>query len=446
MNIKRICRFMPDREPGHPDAKLRYRIKWDRNRNIVSRNVGYRVDIDKWSADTQRCKTNTTHGKRKVPANIINKEIQRLEQLAEDAFLHFEKLGKTPSTDEFRAAFNRHEGRGQTAADKTIFDFYDEYIRKTSELNSWEAGTCTRYKSTKAHLINFDGSLTFSTLTEEKLLDFVRYMQSERAMQLFYKNSQTGMRNTTVAKNLEHVKEFLRWSKHNGHYEGDLHETFKIKLKGADGRGKDVIHLSWDELMRLYAFRFEKEYLDRVRDVFCFLCFTSLRYSDVFKLKRSDVKEDHIKVVTKKTVDGLKIDLNKYSRAILDKYRDTVFPDDRALPVISNVKMNDYLKEMAGIAGFDEPTREVYFIGNARHEDVRPKYEMLTTHCGRRTFIVNSLYLGIPAEVVMSWTGHSDYDSMRPYIKIVDELKRDSMKKFDEKFNPRFPKTGTKKG
>ena len=75
----------------------------------------------------------------------------------------------------------------------------------------------------------------------------------------------------------------------------------------------------------------------------------------------------------------------------------------------------------------------MYFIGNQRQEKVLPKYSLITTHTGRRTFIVNSLYLGIPAEVVMKWTGHSDYDSMKPYIKIVDELKEMSMRKFDEK-------------
>jgi integrase len=98
-----------------------------------------------------------------------------------------------------------------------------------------------------------------------------------------------------------------------------------------------------------------------------------------------------------------------------------------------NKIMNKYLKEICKIAGFNEPQRIVYFIGNERHEEVYPKYELLTTHCGRRTFIVNSLFLGIPAEVVMKWTGHKDYESMKPYIKIVDELKIEHMKKFDLK-------------
>ena len=183
--------------------------------------------------------------------------------------------------------------------------------------------------------------------------------------------------------------------------------------------------------MHLYDYEFEHNYQNRVKDVFCFCSFTSLRYSDVFKLKKSDIKKDCINIITQKTTEGLKIELNKYSRSILEKYKD--YDTDNALPVISNQRMNIYLKEIGKIAEIKETQRIVYFIGNNRHEEVYPKYELLTTHCGRRTFIVNSLFLGIPAEVVMKWTGHSDYKSMKPYIKIVDELKVENMKKFDLK-------------
>ena len=135
--------------------------------------------------------------------------------------------------------------------------------------------------------------------------------------------------------------------------------------------------------------------------------------------------------VTKKTVDALKIDLNKHSRAILDKYANTKFPGDRALPVISNEKMNAHLKDLGKLCGIEEMTRIVYFQGNQRFEEVLPKWQLLTTHVARRTFVVTALQLGIPAEVIMRWTGHSRYEAMKPYIAIVDELKRISMSKFD---------------
>ena len=59
--------------------------------------------------------------------------------------------------------------------------------------------------------------------------------------------------------------------------------------------------------------------------------------------------------------------------------------------------------------GIDTPIRIVYYAGSDRREEVHPKWELLTTHCARRTFVVNALRLGIPAEVIMKWTGHSDF-------------------------------------
>jgi len=69
------------------------------------------------------------------------------------------------------------------------------------------------------------------------------------------------------------------------------------------------------------------------------------------------------------------------------------------------------------------------------------KYELLTTHCGRRTFIVNAIFLGIPTEVVMKWTGHEDFESMKPYLEIVDDLRITEMEKFN---SPTLPNVGPK--
>jgi integrase len=432
MNIKRICQFILERERDKPDAKLRYRIKWKNSKNIVAFNLGYRIDVAKWSVETQRCKNNTTHGKKKVAANIINREIQRFEDAAFEAFSFFEKLKQTPNPDELRNEFNKIIGRAKSGTPISFFDVFDEYTKTVGSLNSWNKATYTKHNAIKSHLMIFNNALSFETLSEETLMDFIKYLQSTGAMQMRYKKSERGMRNTTISKNIDFIKSFLRWAHYKKFYGGDLHETFKPKFKGLDI--KEVVYLSWEELERLYNFKFQRKSIEQTRDVFCFMCFTSLRYSDVAKLKRSDIKPEHIHVVTKKTVDGLKIELNKYSRAILEKYKNEDLPNDRVLPVVSNTKMNIHLKSMAKEVGFNEKIRVVYFTGNERHEEVHPKYELITAHCGRRTFIVNSLYLGIPAEVVMSWTGHSDYESMKPYIKIVDGLKEKSMKKFDDIF------------
>ncbi len=71
--MKYHAQFLLDKEKDNPTAKLRYRIKW--SGFIVAFNIGYRIEIEKWSKDTQRCKINTSHGKKKIPASIINRKI-----------------------------------------------------------------------------------------------------------------------------------------------------------------------------------------------------------------------------------------------------------------------------------------------------------------------------------------------------------------------------------
>ena len=93
--------------------------------------------------------------------------------------------------------------------------------------------------------------------------------------------------------------------------------------------------------------------------------------------------------------------------------------------------MNDYLKELGKMAGIDEPVRRVWWIRNERHEESVPKWQVLTTHCGRKTFVVSALSLDIASEVVMKWTGHKNHQTMKPYIAIADDVKRQQMPKFD---------------
>ena len=66
-----------------------------------------------------------------------------------------------------------------------------------------------------------------------------------------------------------------------------------------------------------------------------------------------------------------------------------------------------------------------------RLTSLQPKWELAGTHTGRRTFIVNALSLGITPNIVMKWTGHSDYKAMKPYIDIVDSIKASEMSKMN---------------
>lgn len=415
------AQFLLDKEKGKDSAKIRYRIKW--NGNIVSFNLGYRVDISKWSLETQRCKNNTTHGKKKISASTINKKIQIFQNACEDLFVRYDLNERVPNKDEFREDFNVAVGKIDAEKrknyNKTFFELFDEFISEEALLYQWTKITKSRFLKLKEHLFNFDDKMNFESIDESHLAEYQYYLQEDLEFRV-----------ATILKHFSNLKRFLRWATKKRYNKNDKFEYFTPKVKNVK---KKVIFLTQDEIKKVKSCQIpaSKTYLERVRDVFLFQCFTGLRYSDMKNLKRIDVKEKHIEVTAIKTSDSLIIELNKHSRAILDKYKDYDFPNNGALPVISNQRMNDYLKELMQLAEIDEPIRETYYIGNKRFDTVSPKYELIGSHAGRRTFICTALSLGISPQVVMKWTGHNDYKSMKPYIDIADEIKMNAMGKFD---------------
>lgn len=420
MFIKRIIKFiLHKRKAGDTTAlaiRMRVTLKGERPFDFP---LGRKVDLDKWDADAERVVADA------IDATEINRTIEEYKSQINEVFARYELLEKrVPTPQEVKDLFNDMIGKASLLDESrnlNLWNVFDLFTEQVGEKNQWTPSTFQKFRTLRHHLKSFAPTLSFQSLTEEKLQDLIAY---------YYKKD---FRNTTISKQLSFLRWFLRWAAQKGYYNGDLHDTFKPKLKGISVDSKEIIYLSQEEVKQLQDFQFQpmQEALERVRDVFLFQCFTGLRYSDVAKLRRSDVKKGGVHVVTKKTVDGLRIELNKHSQAILDKYKDCTFPGDKVLPVISNEKMNAHLKTLGQVVGLDEPTRIVYFKGNQRHEEVYPKWYLLTTHVGRRTFVVTALQLGIPVEVIMRWTGHSNFEAMKPYAKIVDELKEKSMSKFD---------------
>ena len=424
MIIKRNCIFPLDKEKSKSDAKLRYRIKW--NGNTVSFNVGYRVDIDKWSPDGQRCKNNTTHSTKKVHSSVINKAIQSYEDICDNIFFIFEQKEIIPTPDEFKDEFNQRLGK-KVKRQRTLFEYHTEFMIEQGKESQWEESTYKEHRTIQRRLKDFAPDLEFEDLTKQGLSMFVDYMHT-----VPINSKKKGLKNSSIRKNLDNLKWFLRWATDKGYNKELAFTTFQPKLKEVKNT---VVYLTWDELMLIYNFTpsSTRSNLEKVKDVFCFCCFTSLRYSDVANLKRSNVFEDYILVTTIKTYDTLRIELNKYSKAILEKYKDEEYENNLALPVISNQKMNDGLKELGELCGINEPVSITYYKGSERIDEVYKKYELLTTHCGRRTFISNAIMLGIPPEVVMKWTGHEDYRTMKPYIAIADKEKKNAMDLFNKK-------------
>ena len=431
MNIKRNIIFAlesrkKDGEPIVENVPIRMRVNFASQR--IEFTTGYRIDVAKWDGDKQRVKNGCTN-KLKQSASEINAALLGYYTELQEIFKRFEVAEIMPSPAELKEAFNNRHGQNEktelASADTSnvpsnFYEAFDDFVRVCGRQNDWTHSTFEKFAAVKNHLKNFRSELSFDFFDEEGLTEYVQYLREVREM-----------RNSTIGKQLSFLKWFLRWSFKQGMHSNNAYDTFKPKLKDTQ---KKIIFLTWEELNKLREFKIPptKQALERVRDVFLFQCFTGLRYSDVFNLRRSDIKGDYIEVTTVKTSDSLIIELNDHSRAILEKYKDVEFENDKALPVITNQKMNDYLKELAELAKINEPVRQTYYKGNERIDEVTPKYALLGTHAGRRTFICNALALGIPPQVVMKWTGHSDYKAMKPYIDIADDIKANAMSKFNQ--------------
>ncbi len=424
MNIKRNVIFSLEnrKRDGVPivdNVPIRMRVTYARHR--IEFTTGYRIDAAKWDTAKQRVR-NGCSNKLKQTAAEINAALNNYSNIIQTIFKEFEVQDAIPTPEQLKETFSARSGNKTDAplTGTTFFMAFDEFVRDEGKLNNWTTATYTMFGVVKRHLQNFNPDLTFDALDETGLSDYISYMRDVRQM-----------RNNTITKQIGFVRWFLRWALKKGHTDNVAFERFRPKFRSTP---KKVIFLTGDELKRLMDYKIPatKQYLDRVRDVFIFSCFAGLRYSDVYNLRRSDIKGDLIEITTVKTADSLIIELNDHSRAILDKYADIHFEDDKVLPVISNQKMNDYLKELCKLAEIDAPVRETYYRGNERIDEVTPKYELIGTHAGRRTFICNALALGIPAQVVMKWTGHSDYKAMKPYIDIADDIKANAMSKFNE--------------
>lgn len=428
MNIKRNIIFALEsrKKAGIPiveNVPIRMRVNFASQR--IEFTTGYRIDAVKWDADKQRVKNGCTN-KLKQSAAEINASLLGYYTEIQEIFKKFEVEEIMPTQEQIKEAFNAlhkpidEEVKPKKSTLNAFYKVFDEFVRDCGRQNDWTDSTYEKFAAVKNHLMNFRDGLTFDFFDEKGLNDYVTYLRDVKEM-----------RNSTIGKQLSFLKWFLRWAFKKGVHQNNAYDSYKPKLKSTQ---KKIIFLTWEELNRLREFEIptSKQALDRVRDVFLFQCFTGLRYSDVFNLRRSDIKGDHIEVTTVKTSDSLIIELNNHSKAILDKYKGVAFEDDKVLPVITNQKMNDYLKELAELAGIDEPVRQTYYRGNERIDEVTPKYALLGTHAGRRTFICNALALGIPPQVVMKWTGHSDYKAMKPYIDIADDIKANAMSKFNQ--------------
>ena len=242
-----------------------------------------------------------------------------------------------------------------------------------------------------------------------------------------------GFLNSTVENHMSYFKQILRWADEKGYLKHGKdvlnHKTAKLEQT----KPKATNFLTWEEFEQLFYYEFkpEESHLELTRDRFCFCCATSLRHSDLQILKKADFDNadnpTSFTFVSKKTHDELTIFLNKYSKSIYQKYKDIPTKDGLAFPPKSNQKMNDNLKVIAEKLGFTRDITKMQFCGKDRIDETHRLCDVIGTHSARRTFVVHALEMGWSPQLVMTFTGHEDYDTMKPYIAMTDKTRKKMM-------------------
>lgn len=400
------------------DLPIRMRIGYSGLR--LDLRTGFVCPPDKWDAETMRMRSGTTNRYRESAA-AVNRELSRQETVISEILTRFDLDGVVPSPAELKEAFNRKMGRETKSVESvTLLEAFSMYLSESTLASS----TINSYITTQNRIKDFGfAEVPVNDLTESDLSEFVSELWAD------------GLENQSVSLYLTEVRTILRYAKKKGLYAGALHDTFKPKLKGL-GK-KDVHYLEWEEFKSMLYVQFASPIRSAVRDAFCFCCCTGLRVSDCAALRWSDVHLScdvpHISLVAKKTTKRTIIELNDYARALIDRQLPTAsLPDGLVFPPVKIRTRNYELSLIAKAAGITSQCRVLSFSSNKVSSVMKDKADVISTHWGRHTFIVHALSIGISPTIVMQWTGHASFESLKPYVAIAESARASSMELFND--------------
>jgi len=372
------------------------------NGQLLKKSIkGLSIKPDHWQEKRMRIRQNRKNEEYNYSVEY-NEILQQLEDKIAD-IKRYALLNKIALTKDF--IIEKLEQKQKIHIEHDFIETFQEFI------DSEKLVVAPNTTKARVTAINFLKNFIEDTSCQI-ILDNVNMSFFEVFRDYCYGKKEIG--NNYFAKIISILKRFMSWAEERGYHKNQQYVKFK-----APEEEIEVIFLSAKELMTLYNYDFKVDRLKKVRDFYCFGCFTGLRFSDIKNLKSSNVFDDCIKINVKKTreIDHI-IPLNKYSYEILDKYKGTIY---EPLPIISSQKLNTYIKECCKEAGFDTPTTISRYSGNKRIDVTIPKYQLITSHTARKTFATVSLVLGMSERFVKSVTGHKGDSSFNRYVKIANE-------------------------
>lgn len=339
----------------------------------------------------------------------LNSHIERVRTLIADAYHELIQQRKTVSVDAVKSLF-----LGTAEDTVTLRKLVEYHNRETA--HKLAQGTLKNYYTTQRYIEKFlkekyrRNDIALSELNYRFIMDFESYLQKYKP-----KDHHKPLGNNGVMKHIERLRKMVNMAVTMDWLEKDPFAKYKLHFDKTE-RG----YLTKEELNVLAYKTFSIERLQSVLDMFLFSCYTGLAYIDMANLTRGNIVKgidggDWLVTNRQKTETVVKVPLLPQASALIEKYHDhpKACNSDRLFPVISNQRINGYLKEIADICE----------IGKT-----------LTFHIARHTFATTvTLSNGVPIESVSKMLGHTSIRTTQIYAKVVEHKLSEDMQNLRER-------------
>ena len=381
-----------------PSLILCYATLQDGERFVYS--TGEKIEPRLWDTRVQQPKR-TKVQKDQETINSINLHLNRYLETYQQLKNHFRSTDEALTKQALKAEFDRRFKN--ICSIQGFWEYYTAFCDLNRKSGKWQSATCQRYSVLKNLLLEFEniyGTLSLEKINNRWYADFKNFCEQKKKHQV-----------NTFGRNLGLLKTFLGYCLEEGHTKNDQFKKFVVK--------REVTHqevLDMNEVKRMYTFDLSKnKRLERVRDVFILGCLTGMRYSDYKRIKKENIVNDVIRMrEVKDKSKTLEIPLSSWAKEILEKY-------NYNLPVISEQKFREYIKETTRLVGFTDQVIVASRIGNTINEESKRRCDLISTHTARRTFITIMKNKGVPDKVIMKITGHRSLSSFHRYYRPNDE-------------------------
>ena len=398
--MKIVTNFLLRKSRKADDAKSSVCVRITYLGNRIELATGIYSSTDHWDTSRQRIKDKV------IGARVDNERLDRIKTEIQDIFNQLRSTNEDFDANTIkRKLLNIQESNGILA----VFDYYlDSILAKLNKGYSME--TYKHYKSSRKRLADFINSSLKKTDISVQCIDY-KFLD---AFDVFIKKDFNNVQNTAWNYH-KHLRRVLNLAISLDYIDKNPYSKFKV---GLDETHREI--LSMEELKRLEDKNIQIERLSVVRDIFIFACYTGLSFSDIAKLNKIHLQQGNdgkewIIIDRSKTNNRCRIPILPKVREILKRYEDypKISNKDVLLPVLTNQKMNSYLKELGDICDINKN---------------------ITMHIARHTFATSvTLSNGVPIETVSKILGHTSLKTTQIYAKVLDKKISEDMEALEVK-------------